>query len=1093
MKSVFRRFSHAPVFLGLVFATLSAHAQVGNMNFTVSFGTTAAQFVQISGQSGSTSPALASGSTDDGVYPLVPIGFSFSYQGQVFTQVSANTNGILTFGALSSSSTTTNLSSGTPRPFLSPFNSDTETPTFSYRTEGTSPNRIFTAEWLNVEWQFNSNQPNLTFQVKLYEGSNRIEFHYRREAGTPSGSNAVIGIAGALSGSGNFISLTTSGPLNGRAAPQTSATTVSSVDTIPATGQVYTFTPIAGGQVPTATTNAASGVTQTAAVLNASINPNNSQTQYFFEYGTTTSYGTQTTQQTLAAGTQAIPVTASILNLSAGTTYNFRIVAINANGRTNGANLTFTTASSPLTAPTLLAPANGATVSLPRVNFSISAVTGATSYRIEIDPSGQDFASSDVLSATSSNPNGMFADTSVLRPNTIYAWRARASDANGSGPFSTVFTFTTASTTVVPAPTLVSPADRATGLPPAAIDFSWSAVTGATGYRLQLSTSPSFTPLFEFAPASNAFRLTDFTPNTQYFWRVRTRTATDSSALSGTFSFTTAGAQTTPTLLLPANGATNQRVDTVQVSWTAVTGATAYRLQVATENTFASPTINQVFTGTVVNVFNNTPNTQYFWRVRVETPTVGSYSTPFSFTTGSSGGGPGGTVSINANPRTIEFPANPVARDYKLVGIPGNLSDGINIGGSNVNPIRLRNIISSGTQGRDWRVFRDNGAASDFLEELSGESTIFNGEGLWMIGRGNITIPAITGSVTLRPDRTFLLPMNFNAWNIIVSPFNASVSVADIRRANNLPDNQQFFRWSNGGFTPAVALEPFEGLYYREGRGQGLFIPAPTTGAALPDQTVQSTAASPTASEAALYSWRVQLSFETDVNSDRYNFIGVAPTAKQGFDNLDGYKPPMVFDAGFLYFPHREWNDKYSRFNEDYRPTIGDGQVWEFETRHPRQSISAIHFGNLASVPSEYEIYLVNLANSSTAIDLRRNSEYRFQHIGEVVRFKLLIGKREFVAAQIGAVQPRTFELSQNYPNPFNPSTVISYQLPISSEVSLKVYDMLGRELQTLVNTRQDAGRYTVLFNATSLASGLYFYRLQAGTFVETRKMTLVK
>ncbi len=999
MKLISRCFSHAPVFLGLVFATLSAHAQVGNMNFTVSFGTTAAQFVQISGQSGSTSPALASGSTDDGVYPLVPIGFSFSYQGQVFTQVSANTNGILTFGALSSASTTTNLSSGTPRPFLSPFNDDLETPTFSYRTEGASPNRVFTAEWLNVEWRFGSDQPNLTFQVKLYEGSNRIEFHYRREAGTPNGRNAVIGIAGALSGSGNFISLTTSGPLNGRAAPQTSATEVSPVDTIPATGQVYTFTPIAGGQAPTAITNAASGITQTAAVLNASINPNNSQTQYFFEYGTTTSYGTQTTQQTLAAGTQAIPVTASILNLSAGTTYNFRIVAINANGRTNGANQTFTTAGSSLTAPVLIAPMNGATVPFARVNFSISAVTGATSYRIEIDPSGQDFTSSDVLSATSPNPNGMFADTSVLSPNTTYAWRARASDANGNGPFSAVFTFRTAAT----------------------------------------------------------------------------------------------AAPTAPTLLSPANGATNQRVDTVQVSWTAVTGATSYRLQIATENTFASPTINQIFTGTVVNVFNNTPNTQYFWRVRVETPTVGSYSTPFSFTTGSSGGGPGGTVSINANPRTIEFPANPVARDYKLVGIPGNLSDGINIGGSNVNPIRLRNIISSGTQGKDWRVFRDNGAASDFLEELSGESTIFNGEGLWMIGRGNITIPAITGSVTLRPDRTFLLPMNFNAWNIIVSPFNASVSIADIRRANNLPDNQQFFRWSNGGFTPAVALEPFEGLYYREGRGQGLFIPAPTTGAALPDQTVQSTAASPTASEAALYNWRVQLSFETDVNSDCYNFIGVAPTAKQGFDNLDGYKPPMVFDAGFLYFPHREWNDKYSRFNEDYRPTIGDGQVWEFETRHPRQSISAIHFGNLASVPSEYEVYLVNLANSSTAIDLRRNSEYRFQHIGEVMRFKLLIGKREFVAAQIGAVQPRTFELSQNYPNPFNPSTVISYQLPISSEVSLKVYDMLGRELQTLVNTRQDAGRYAVLFNATSLASGLYFYRLQAGTFVETRKMTLVK
>ncbi len=85
------------------------------------------------------------------------------------------------------------------------------------------------------------------------------------------------------------------------------------------------------------------------------------------------------------------------------------------------------------------------------------------------------------------------------------------------------------------------------------------------------------------------------------------------------------------------------------------------------------------------------------------------------------------------------------------------------------------------------------------------------------------------------------------------------------------------------------------------------------------------------------------------------------------------------------------------------------------------------------------------------------------------------------------------FRLDQNFPNPFNPSTVISYQLPASSEVSLVVYDMLGREVQTLVNTRQAAGSYQVQFNAASLTSGVYFYRLQAGSFLETKKMLLVK
>ena len=89
--------------------------------------------------------------------------------------------------------------------------------------------------------------------------------------------------------------------------------------------------------------------------------------------------------------------------------------------------------------------------------------------------------------------------------------------------------------------------------------------------------------------------------------------------------------------------------------------------------------------------------------------------------------------------------------------------------------------------------------------------------------------------------------------------------------------------------------------------------------------------------------------------------------------------------------------------------------------------------------------------------------------------------------------KPTTFELAQNYPNPFNPTTTINYQLPTNALVTLKVYDVVGREVATLVNARQEAGRYDINFNATSLSSGVYFYRLQAGSFVETKKMMLVK
>jgi hypothetical protein len=87
----------------------------------------------------------------------------------------------------------------------------------------------------------------------------------------------------------------------------------------------------------------------------------------------------------------------------------------------------------------------------------------------------------------------------------------------------------------------------------------------------------------------------------------------------------------------------------------------------------------------------------------------------------------------------------------------------------------------------------------------------------------------------------------------------------------------------------------------------------------------------------------------------------------------------------------------------------------------------------------------------------------------------------------------KEFSLEQNYPNPFNPSTVISYQLPISGNVTLQVYDVLGNEVATLVDEYKPAGNYEVEFDAKVLSSGIYFYKLQAGSFVETRKMILMK
>ena len=88
---------------------------------------------------------------------------------------------------------------------------------------------------------------------------------------------------------------------------------------------------------------------------------------------------------------------------------------------------------------------------------------------------------------------------------------------------------------------------------------------------------------------------------------------------------------------------------------------------------------------------------------------------------------------------------------------------------------------------------------------------------------------------------------------------------------------------------------------------------------------------------------------------------------------------------------------------------------------------------------------------------------------------------------------PKKFELSQNYPNPFNPITTIRFNLPEAENVKLTVFNILGQELKTLVNEFKESGVHTINFDASELNSGMYIYKIEAESFVQTRKMTLVK
>ena len=150
------------------------------------------------------------------------------------------------------------------------------------------------------------------------------------------------------------------------------------------------------------------------------------------------------------------------------------------------------------------------------------------------------------------------------------------------------------------------------------------------------------------------------------------------------------------------------------------------------------------------------------------------------------------------------------------------------------------------------------------------------------------------------------------------------------------------------------------------------------------------------------------------------------------------------------------------------------------------------------SVPTLIGRFITGYANPRVFLNERRMIVAQADWLSEVDRPERLEGHLEFDTPITGAEEPASrtpvfFALHQNYPNPFNPSTTIRYGLPSRSHVTLNVFNTLGQQVETLVDGEMEGGYHKVKFDAGDLASGVYLYRLQAGDFVQSRKLLLLK
>jgi hypothetical protein len=175
-------------------------------------------------------------------------------------------------------------------------------------------------------------------------------------------------------------------------------------------------------------------------------------------------------------------------------------------------------------------------------------------------------------------------------------------------------------------------------------------------------------------------------------------------------------------------------------------------------------------------------------------------------------------------------------------------------------------------------------------------------------------------------------------------------------------------------------------------------------------------------------------------------------------------------------------NSTYSGVHQISISNLSLPQDWTVEL-HDTQSGEFINReGKLSFAP--------NTVSKKQVIDVSKQPEITGQTATEN-RFVLSIKRGEVTS--IESQVPAQFELAQNYPNPFNPTTTIEFGLPQAGVVRLQVFDVTGRLVQTLVNESRSAGYHQVQFNASGLASGVYFYRLSSSQGVVTKKLMLIK
>jgi photosystem II stability/assembly factor-like uncharacterized protein len=815
----------------------------------------------------------------------------------------------------------------------------------------------------------------------------------------------------------------------------------------------------------------------------------------------------------------------SVGGLDYETKYYWRVNVEYTEGTSNWSSIwNFTTIAAFV--PILALPPDGATGISTNPTLNWNPVAGAISYQLQV--SNYSFFPSYSLDVDQSGITGTSFAVSGLDVDRIYYWRVNADHAGGTSDWSEIWDFTTA---YVPVPVLVYPPNSATGISKNPT-LSWNPFEGALSYQLQVSRYSSFstTEVDESGITGTFFSISGLDDYTKYYWHVNVETTGGTSDWSEIWDFTTISASI-PVLVYPPNSATGISANPT-LNWNPSEGALSYQLQVSKYSSFTSTEIDESgLTETSFSVSGLDYETRYYWRVNAEitggtsdwsnvwnfTTTHGAPNTPYLYSprdgeelqsispvlSWSSSYGADTyrlQLSTDISFNKLVFDDSTITDTEKQVGPLEYVTtyfwrvNAKNAGGTS----GYSEIRSFKTEAEEWHVQKSN--THDWLQSVY----FIDANTGWAAGWSSAILQTTNGGTT------------WNEQSSGTSEFLMfeSIHFGDDQNGCVVGSGGKILRTTNGGANwseiTSGTSEDLNAVY---------FIDATTGWAAGYEKTILKTTDGGT-------SWITQSSGTYPFLKDIY-FINSQIGWAVGGEIL------KTTDGGVTW--SSIWNDAVSTavyFIDDqigwvvgwdgaiYKTSDG-GISWNLQTSGVTEDLKDVCFIDdlLGWTVGREGIILKTTDGGNTWNLLESGTDKNFYSLYFVDEFTgWVVGSGgtilktttgggitdvEEIKNKIPVI-PEHFVLFQNYPNPFNPSTTIKYEIPDPTSagkqvwnnnvnVTLKVYDILGRELVTLVNEQQRHGYYEVEFDATDLSSGVYYYQLNAGTFIETKKMILLR